>query len=463
MGAVTRALRDVGRLADIAQRGPDEVSTPEGRARERHRRMIFSAGAAGLSKIVSVGTALITVPLTLHYLGTERYGIWMTMSSLIAMFNFADLGIGYGVLNVVADSSGRDDGAAMRGAVSSGFFVLSGIALVILALFALAYPLVPWPVVFNAESETARLEAGPSFASLAVCFALAIPIGMVQRVQMGLQQGFLVGLWQCLASVMGLAGVLVAIHFEAPLPWLILGLVGAPLVAGIVNNVVFFGMRRTDLLPAVRHVSQQTMLRVARTGVLFFVLQISFAIIFMSDNLIIAHSLGSSAVTEYAVPRRLFALVGTVLAMLLSPLWPAYGEALARRDHAWVRRTLRRSVWIAVSFATVLCAALVIFGDRLMRLWVGPVIDAPLILLLGLAAWQITDACSNAIAMFLNGANVFRFQIAVSCGMSLLAIVLKLLLVQEIGISGVVWGTVITYAVSLPVTYLYLRRKLGAS
>ena len=423
--------------------------------------MIFSAGAAGLSKVVSVGAALLTVPLTLHYLGSERYGIWMTMSSLIAMFSFADLGIGYGVLNLVADSSGRDDGAAMRGAVSSGLFALSGIALAILVLFALAYPLVLWPQVFNAASETARLEAGPSFASLAVCFALAIPLGMVQRVQMGLQQGFQTGLWQCLASVMGLAGVLVAIHFEAPLPWLILGLVGAPLVAAIVNNLVFFGVSRRDLLPALRHVSGRTMLRVARTGVLFFVLQISFAIIFMSDNLVIAHSLGSSAVTEYAVPRRLFAVVGTVLGMLLSPLWPAYGEALARQDHAWVRRTLLRSIRVAVSLATLLCAALVIFGDHLMRLWVGPAIDAPLILLLGLAAWQIADACGNAVAMFLNGANVFRFQIAVSCCMALLAIALKLFLVQKIGISGVVWGTVIAYAASFPVTYLYLRKRLG--
>ena len=36
-----------------------------------------------------------------------------------------------------------------------------------------------------------------------------------------------------------------------------------------------------------------------------------------------------------------------VLAIIvLSPLWPAYGEAVARDDLPWVHRTLRRSVVI---------------------------------------------------------------------------------------------------------------------
>jgi len=51
----------------------------------------------------------VTVPLTLNYLGSEHYGLWMTISSVSVMLGFADLGIGNGVLNAVADAYGRDD------------------------------------------------------------------------------------------------------------------------------------------------------------------------------------------------------------------------------------------------------------------------------------------------------------------------------------------------------------------
>ena len=41
----------------------------------------------------------------------------------------------------------------------------------------------------------------------AFCFALNIPLDLVQRVQLGLQQGFRMNLWQACGSVAGLAGV----------------------------------------------------------------------------------------------------------------------------------------------------------------------------------------------------------------------------------------------------------------
>ena len=231
--------------AKLLQLRPFDFASEEGRAQERHRRAILSAAAAAAAKVVSIGTAFVSVPLTLHYLGVERYGMWMTMSSLIATFAFADLGIGNGVLNAVAAAHGRDDRAAIRGFVSSGFFALSAVALLLIGAFALAYPFVPWFRIFHVETALARAEAGPALAMLVGCFALAIPVGIVQRVQMGLQRGFMASLWQCAGSLFGLGGLLLAIRCEAGLPWLILAFAGAPFVAALGNSLLFFGRTRT--------------------------------------------------------------------------------------------------------------------------------------------------------------------------------------------------------------------------
>ena len=63
------------------------------RAHERHRRIVLSALASAGARAISIAAALISVPLTLHYLGAERYGMWMIMSSFVAILGFADLGI----------------------------------------------------------------------------------------------------------------------------------------------------------------------------------------------------------------------------------------------------------------------------------------------------------------------------------------------------------------------------------
>jgi O-antigen/teichoic acid export membrane protein len=439
---------------------PFDTSTPEGRSRERHRRVVLSASAAATAKFVSVATALISVPLTLHYLGPERYGMWMTMSSLIVMFAFADLGMGHGILNVVADASGREDRNAIREAASSGFFVLTIIAATILVLFAAAYPFVSWFEIFNVKSEAARLEAGPALAGAVLCFALGIPLGVVQRVQTGLQEGYAANLWRCLGSILGLIGVLAVIWLKWGLFWLVVAFLGGPLVASIMNSIAFFGTSEHDLAPRRHYVSREMIERIARVGLLFFGLQIAMAVAFTSDNIIIAQILGAEAVTDYAVPEKMFSLIAVIVSMVLFPLWPAYGEAIARGDQNWVRQTLLRSLTAAIATTTVLSLILVTFGARLIALWTGPVVDAPFMLLVGLGLWRVIEAGGNAVSMFLNGANVVQFQLYMAALMATIAIVLKVILVTYFGISGVVWATIVANLATVPPTFWYVRRWL---
>jgi len=445
---------------------PFDQATTEGRASERHRRVALTAAAAALAKVLSVGAALVSVPLTLNYLGVERFGMWMTISSLIAMLTFADFGIANGVLSSVANAHGRDDSTAIRRFVASGFFLLAALAAVLMVAFALAYPFVPWHKLFNVQTSLARTEAGPALAVFVACFALAIPLGVVQRVQMGLQQGFSASLWQCLGSVLALAGVLLVIYAQGGLPWLVLALAGAPLLATAANSLHFYFFARPDLRPRLSVANWASARQVAVTGALFFVLQITVAVAYSSDSIVIAQMLGASAVTQYAVPEKLFGLISLALAMVLAPLWPAYGEALARGDGVWVRRTLKRSVMLSFSIAVAMSAIVVFVAPLLIRLWVGDAVTVSLGLLLALSAWKSVEAAGIAVAFFLNGANVIRLQVAVAVSVAITSISLKIYLVPLMGIAGVVWATVAAYLLFAALPYFLLvpgiaRRRAG--
>jgi hypothetical protein len=54
---------------------------------------------------------------------------------------------------------------------------------------------------------------------------------LVQRVQLGLQQGYRYSLWQLCGSIAGFTGVLAGIWFHASLPALVLAIAGAPIFA----------------------------------------------------------------------------------------------------------------------------------------------------------------------------------------------------------------------------------------
>jgi len=436
-----------------------DTSTPQGRSLERYRRAALTTLAQAFARGVSILTILISVPLTLRYLGAERYGMWMTISSVVMMLGFADLGLGLGLMNTVSEAHGRDDRLAAVNSVSSGFFMLSMVALIMLTGFALAYPFIPWPKIFNVRSPTAIREAGPAMAVFVACFALNLPLGVVQRVQLGYQEGFLNSLWESAGKVLGLLGLLLVIYLQAGLVWLVLAVAGAPVLAWLLNSLILFGFRCPWLRPRWRQASWIFAVKIFRVGIMFLFLQITVSITLNSDNLVAAQVLGPEAVAQYSVAYRMFSIALLMATMLAGPLWPAYGEALARGDNPWVKRTLMRSLVITLFIAGIPSLGFLILGHWIIRLWVGSGITVSFLLLLGLGLWTTLWAVGSALSIFFNAANILRFQVVCCSIMAVSSLAAKIFLAKIIGLPGIIWGTVIAYLICFALPYgIYTRR-----
>lgn len=52
---------------------------------------------------------LLLVPLTLEYVDSEKYGIWMALSSMVAWISFFDIGISNGLKNRLAEALACQD------------------------------------------------------------------------------------------------------------------------------------------------------------------------------------------------------------------------------------------------------------------------------------------------------------------------------------------------------------------
>jgi O-antigen/teichoic acid export membrane protein len=155
---------------------------------------------------------------------------------------------------------------------------------------------------------------------------------------------------------------------------------------------------------------------------------------------------------------RLFALMPMVAGFLITPLWPAYGDALARGDLQWARTTFRRSLIVAGALNVPVAIVLVIAGRPLVE-WLVPGVSPSLPLLLTLGTWALLSSLNIPFAMFLNGAHVVRLQLACAVLMAATNLPLSIVLARSVGIHGPILATVITTSVFvlLPVA-VFLRR-----
>jgi len=425
----------------------------------RDRRALLTAATSVLARLVALAVALATVRLTINYLGAARYGLWMTVTSITAFLAFSDFGVGNALINRMSAAFSSGDRANAPREVSSAVTLLGAVGAAFLVIGAGLLTILPWARIYNV-SGLAAAEAGPATFALVACFALVLPLGLVQKIQLGFQDGAVSNLWTVVGSALSLALLLVCLAMRLGLPWLVLAVAGGPVIALVLNWTQEFGFSRPWLRPRRDMVDLRIGIRLARTGLLFLGLQLAGTVAFASDNLIAAQVLGPVAVAQYSVTQRVFFVLPALLAVAAVSLWPAYGEALAHSDRRWIRRMLVRSTLLAVGLTALGSLVILVASRSIFDFLVGPALIPPLALTVGFVVWAVLYAFGSVVSMLLNAANVILFQLITAATMAATAIFLKIELSRTIGVAGIIWGTVIAYGLlSVLPTLLYLRYR----
>jgi len=328
--------------------GAVNFTSRKDRSSERYRRAAKTFGANLFARGVSALTAIVSVPLTVTYLGAERYGMWMTIASLYVLMSFADFGIGAGLLNSISEAYGKDDQEATRSYVATGFWILAATGTLLLAAIGLSLPYIPWYRLFNVTSPQAIAEASPSCAIFLACAAVSLPFAVAERVQMGFQEGYFAALWQAAGSLAGLTGVLTVIHHRLGLPWLVLAMSGGPVLSIILCFLHQFTFVRPELAPRWSAVSRAAARKVSRTGFVILGPQIGATVLSAAPFLLLARLCGPVTVAGFGILQRVFGTLVSLGQYAVAPLWPAYGEAYARGEVRWIASTFKRSNWLVL-------------------------------------------------------------------------------------------------------------------
>jgi O-antigen/teichoic acid export membrane protein len=195
---------------------------------------------------------------------------------------------------------------------------------------------------------------------------------------------------------------------------------------------------------------------------MFFVIQIAALVLFQTDNLIIAHYLGAAAVTPYSVTWRLFTYTALFQLMASPSYWPAYAEAFARGDRAWVRQRFRLNLKITIGSSLALALPLVIFGQWIIQKWAGRAAVPPQALLFWMGIWSLIYSAMNSQSCVLASSGRVKIQMIYSIIASIVNLILSIVLVQRLGLVGVIMGTVGAYVICVIVPQsLEVERSLN--
>lgn len=415
---------------------PPSVAIAEGNSRTRTKALLLGVFTGLGSRVLVLAAPLLTIPVTLEHLGSGLFGFWMVATSFTSMAMFADLGLGNGLLTRLSACGTHHDQGRARALISTAYVTLGGLALVFSLLIWLGVPYIDWADAMDVgdEVEPAAMRTVATLCFLA--FAVTIPLSLIQRVQYAYQSAWKSNVWQVAGAITTVVGVYVAAELEAGYALIIAVAVFSSPVMLLVNNVHHYSRRR-DIRPSIRAVSSGDARSLIRIGFGFFLLSILTSISLNVDNWIVAEVAGLTAVSGYAVAAKLFSLLALAITLVALPLWPANGEALARGETRWVRRTTQRIMLLSVSTVALAGIVLVMARDLIARVWLGEGHTIAVSLAVSLAIWAVLIAFASPYFTVQNSVGLLRYQFI---GWSLFAVAsipLKFYLYPFFGLAGV--------------------------
>lgn len=417
-----------------------------------------------LSGLASRGFTLLinilTLPLTVRYLGRFQYGIWVTISTSVMMLAVLDLGVANTLTNFIAEAHAKEDRAQAKQSFATAFWVTVAIVLLLAPLSFALWRALNWGSLFHVEDPLLVEEVRRCVAIAGVFFLLSMPLTLANRVLGGYQEVHLANYFGMANSVLSLIAIIGTVWLHGSLVTLMAAYSGALLFGTLGLNLWLCFWQRPWLRPSPWNVSRGIIRKLFGQGFLFFIIQLTGLVVFNSDNLVITHYLGAAAVTPYSTAWKLTQYAALLQGVLMPSLWPALAEAYHQRNMSWINstyRSLRKKTQLAVGVVAVLMGLL---GQWVIRVWTGGAIVPNHRLLWLMAFFAFLMAVTTNQALLLAAVGRLRLEAVVAVLAAVSNFVLSIYLVQRIGAEGVILATILSFAIFMVVPQAWEVRRI---
>jgi len=420
----------------------DKIQLFFGTGHERSIRAKKNILGLVISKGLSILVSLLLVRLTINYVNPTNYGIWLTLSSMVAWMSFFDIGFGNGLRNKFAEAKATGNEIKARIYISTTYAILSLVFSSVLIVFFFVHFFVNWSYVLNAPMEMAN-----DLSLLAIIifsyFCLQIVLKTINTILLADQKPAMASFLDMIAQILTLVIIYILTRTtKGSLINLGLTLGFAPVLVLVISTWWLFHKNYKNYAPSFKYVHFSHAKDIMQLGYRFFIISIAAIILYQTSNIIIAHLFGPELVTPYNIAYKYFGIITMLFGIIIAPFWSAFTEAWAKKDINWIKIIVKKLqyMWIFLTVCTILMLSI---SNYVYKLWIGNQIVVPFSISVILAIYVIINVWNTIFSYFINGIGKIQLQLYSAIWCAVINIPLAILLGKRFGISGVISSTVI--------------------
>ena len=397
-----------------------------------------------LIKACNILINLAYVPLLIHSLNQEKYGIWLTITTIVSWIAFFDIGLGNGLRNKLAESVAQNNDKNAKEYVSTTYTAMGCLCLLFIIIELCIVPLCDWGKLLNAQSiSNNELTVLMLWVLSSLCFQMFFKL--ITSILYALQRPALSSLILMLSQLLAFIGVLAYSKLSNSVSLLQLGKIIslAPVVILVLSSFFLFKYKIPQYTPSIKYFDTSKVKEVVILGSKFFSIQLTTLLLFQSNNFIIAHTCGSSSVAEYNIAHKYIGLIEMAFAIIATPFWSAATDAYAKRDYAWIKSILKKLGIIEYTFICI-GIILILISDYTYVWWLSSSIKPDKTLMLLLLVYFTIQLSWIRYGNIINGIGYIKLQFIITLSEAIIHIPLAIILSSIWGLKGILLSLIAT-------------------
>jgi len=414
-----------------------------------------------VASVLAIAISFIYVPLLLDYLDAERYGIWLTMTSIVGWFTLFDGGLGKGLKNNLVIAIGKGENHLAREYISTTYAILAVIFLSLLILLYIINPFLDWREILNVNGIS---EQELTVLALVVFtfFFLRLILKIIEVVSDAKQEPAINKFFAPIASIISLIAILILIKTtEGDLVLLGFALSFTPVLVLLVASILLFKLRYTELKPSFKLIRMKHVRILSVLGGKFFFIQISSLVLFSIANFLIIQYLGPKEVAQYNIALKYFQAPVMVYGIIMTPIWAATTDAYVKDDTAWLKNVMRKLNLFSFLFVVGIII-MYLLGDWVYKIWLNDAIKIPDALNITMMLYAIVKVVLSPYSQFINGFGKLTLSIRITIFKMILFIPIAIFLLKSsFGVAGVMMTTVLFSLLSSPFYIIQVNKIIN--
>lgn len=357
----------------------------------------------------SILIGLLLVPMTIGYVDSENYGIWLTLSSMVAWMSFFDIGLNNGLKNKLTECLATKNYSLGKKYVSTTYAILFLIFIPLMILLLFIVPFVSWESLLNISSKYGH-SLLVAICILIVYFCLNFILSTINVVMMADQQPADASLRSLIQQLISLIIIyILTLTTKGSLINLCLALCASPLIVIALFNVTLFRGKYAMLAPSFKDIDFHTAPSLMKLGVQFFVIQVASVIQWQMANFLIIRYFGATSVTEYNIAYKYFSILAMIWGILNAPIWAAVTDALAKNDYCWINNTIKKFLRLFLLFSLGGFLMLLI-SPYIYKIWIGDKVSISFGLSVAVLIYNIVIMFGGIFVAVINGSGKLKVQ-----------------------------------------------------